>query len=154
MPTEAHATVAIGRETNYTEEAGVLNEPEYTTFPDPGRDQVAERALSVLRATARTSPHDKLASALGLSRSGLRRFLRSGRVRAQTGRMEVLLPAKRLHGPTPLKHFRMKSNRCSTSQRTNPGYSSHAAPRAERGSKDGRRGGATDAAGDPAYAES
>jgi hypothetical protein len=68
--------------------------------------------------------------------------------------MQVFSPAKRLHGPTPLKRFRMKLNRFSTSQRTNPGYSSQAAPPAEGDSKDVRQGGATDGAGDPAYVES
>src|SRR5262249_12674130 len=75
---------AIGRETNYTDEAGVLNEPEYTTFRDPARDRTSERTLTILRATARKEPHAKVAHALGLSESALRRYLKSGRLRATT----------------------------------------------------------------------
>jgi hypothetical protein len=84
MPTEAHTMVAIGRETNYSEEAGVLNEPAYTTFPDPERDRTSERALTILRTAARRDGHSALACTLGLSDSALRRYLKSGRARTRT----------------------------------------------------------------------
>jgi hypothetical protein len=83
-PTVAYRAIPIGRETNYSETAGVLNEPEFTSFPGRGREDVAERALAVLRRAAHTARQSELASALGLSSSGLRRFLTSGRARAHT----------------------------------------------------------------------
>ena len=83
-PTEAFETVAIGREANYTEEAGVLNDPTYTEFPDSSRDRAQRRVLAVLRATARTGGYARLAHELELSESALRRYLKTGRARPAT----------------------------------------------------------------------
>ena len=86
-PIEAYTAVPIGRETNYAEEAGVLDESEYATFPDPNRGRSAQNALAILRARVRhTDECRRIAEALGISEGALRRFLKSGRARAKTRR--------------------------------------------------------------------
>ena len=81
--TEAYNAVAIGREANYSHEAGILADPDYTLYPDSSRDTTRNQVLRVLRAATRTSGQRKVANALGLSESALRRYLKSGRARAR-----------------------------------------------------------------------
>jgi hypothetical protein len=80
-PTIAYATVAIGREANYSDDAGVLREPDYTSYPNATHDQVADNALAVLRQHVRQADgHREIARALQLSDRGVRRYLQTGRI--------------------------------------------------------------------------
>jgi hypothetical protein len=84
-PTIARTTVPIGRETNYTDEAGLTRDPGYTSYPDPTHDNTRDPALTILRRQAREpGGRTELAAALELSDTGLRRFLTSGRCRPKT----------------------------------------------------------------------
>jgi hypothetical protein len=84
-PTIAHTTVPIGRETNFSDETGLIRDPAYTTYPDPTHDRRHEHVLTILRNRARLPGGTaELQTALGLSERGLRRYLNSGRARAQT----------------------------------------------------------------------
>jgi hypothetical protein len=84
-PTTATTTVPIGRETNYSEETGLLRDPTYTTYPDLRSDASRQNVLAILQARSRQpGGHAELVAQLGLSDSGVRRYLRSGRARAET----------------------------------------------------------------------
>jgi hypothetical protein len=84
-PTTATGTLPIGRETNYSEETGLLRDPDYTTYADPAHDLPHHHVLAILRAHSRQpGGRTALAAELGLSASGLCRFLHTGRGRAKT----------------------------------------------------------------------
>jgi hypothetical protein len=77
--------VPIGRETNYTDQTGILTDPDYTTYPDPGRDQLTVRARAILQAhLARDGHREETAATLGISDRTLRRYLNTGKARPAT----------------------------------------------------------------------
>jgi hypothetical protein len=81
-PTIAYAAIAIGRETNYSDDAGVLHDPDYTRYPNPKRHLAPEHALLVLRRHARHPDRRRqIAKALQLSGSALHRYLQTGKTR-------------------------------------------------------------------------
>lgn len=146
-PTEAYKTVAIGREANYSHQTGVLTDPEYSGYPDISRERVWERALTILRATARTDGHTELAHELEVSESALRRYLKSGRGRTRTHARALEHAATLAHAALTRAHpgqaLPTNSEALSTSQRERGDRSTRrAAPRATRHSKEGNDAGA------------
>jgi hypothetical protein len=84
-PTIATGTVPIGRETNYSEETGLVRDPDYTRYPDPASDLSRQHVLRILRAhSRRPGIYTEIAARIGLTDGGLRRYLRTGRGRTKT----------------------------------------------------------------------
>ena len=66
-------------------QTGILTDPDYTTYPDPGRDQLTARARAIVNAhLTRNGDREETAAALEISERTLRRYLNTGKARPAT----------------------------------------------------------------------